>query len=113
MTIQTLGLGKTTYPDLAYAPAPDRALDKLNAGNIAKRLVVFTPGGEAIAGLVAIAEREIGAVAPVDAVYKVLSFNPDNLWAITRKSRYRSERQRGEGFVAFLMLNAQGLAALA
>jgi predicted GNAT family N-acyltransferase len=113
MTIQTLGLGKTTYPDMAYAPASDRALDKLNAGNLGKKLVIFTPSGDAIAGLVAIADREIGAVAPVDAVYKVLSFNPDNLWAITRKSRYSAARPRGEGFVAFLMLNAQGLEALA
>lgn len=28
MTIQTLGIGKTAYPDLSYAAAPDRALDK-------------------------------------------------------------------------------------
>jgi predicted GNAT family N-acyltransferase len=113
MTIQTLGLGKTSYPDMAYAPAPDRALDKLNAGNLAKKLVIFTPSGDALAGLVAIAEREIGAVAPVDTVYKVLSHNPDNFWAITRKSRYSAAHPRGEGFVAFLMLNALGLEALA
>lgn len=113
MTIQTLGLGKTSYPDMAYAPAPDRSLDKLNAGNISKNLVIFTPSGEAVAGLVEIAEREIGATASVDVVYKVLSFNPDNLWAITRKSRYSAEHPRSEGFVAFLMLNALGLEALA
>jgi predicted GNAT family N-acyltransferase len=113
MTIQTLGLGKTSYPDMAYAPAPDRALDKLSAGNIGKKLVIFTPSGETVAGLVEIGEREIGALASVDAVYKVLSFNPDNLWAITRKSRYSAAQPKGEGFVAFLMLNAQGLEALA
>jgi predicted GNAT family N-acyltransferase len=113
MTIQTLGIGKTTYPDLAYAPAADRALDKLNPSNLAKRLVVFTPGGAGVAELVEGAARKIGAMASVDTVHKVVTFNPDNLWAVARKSRYHSENQRGEGFVAFLMLNALGLSALA
>ena len=57
MTIQTLGIGKTAYPDLSYAPAPDRALDKLDASNIAKRLVVFTPGGDGVGELVENAAR--------------------------------------------------------
>jgi predicted GNAT family N-acyltransferase len=113
MTIQTLGIGKITYPDLAYAPAQDRSLDHLNSGNISKRLVVFTPGGEGVDQLVAVAEKKIGAMASLQTVHKVVSFNPDNLWAISRKSRYDCRSQRGEGFVAFLMLNARGLAALA
>jgi len=112
MTIQTLGIGKTAYPDLAYAPATSRALDKLESSNIAKRLVVFTPGGSGVAELVDSAAQKIGAMASVDTVHRIVSFNPDNLWAIARKSRYHSATQRGEGFVAFLMLNADGLAAL-
>lgn len=112
MTIQTLGIGKTAYPDLSYAAAPERALDKLDASNIAKRLVVFTPGGDGIGELVENAARKIGTMASVDTVHNVVSFNPDNLWAIARKSRYQSATQRGEGFVAFLMLNAKGLTAL-
>jgi predicted GNAT family N-acyltransferase len=113
MTIQTLGIGKTAYPDLAYAPAADRALDKLNPSNLAKRLVVFTPGGRDIAALVENAGRKIGAMASADTVHKVVSFNPDSLWAIARRSRYHSGTPKGEGFVAFLMLNAKGLSVLA
>ncbi len=112
MTIQTLGIGKTAYPDLAYAPATARTLDKLDSGNIAKRLVVFTPGGDGVAELVDSAAKKIGAMASVATVHNVVSFNPDNLWAIARKSRYHSATQRGEGFVAFLMLNVDGLTAL-
>jgi predicted GNAT family N-acyltransferase len=52
-------------------------------------------------------------MASLDIVHRVVSFNPDNLWAISRRSRYHSGTPQGEGFVAFLMLNAKGLAALA
>jgi len=113
MTIQTLGIGKTAYPDLAYAPANDRALDKLSHSNIAKNIVIFTPSGAGIAALVDTASRKIGAMASPETVHKVVSFNPDNLWAIARRSRYHSGTPLGEGFVAFLMLNTKGLAALA
>jgi predicted GNAT family N-acyltransferase len=113
MTIQTLGIGKTAYPDLAYAPANARALDKLDSANIAKKLIVFTPGGAGIAALVETASRKIGAMASIETVHKVVSFNPDNLWAVSRRSRYHSGTPQGEGFVAFLMLNAMGMAALA
>jgi len=112
MTIQTLGIGRTAYPDMAYAAAPDRALDKLRVGEISKKLVVFNPSGNGIEKLLAAAGDKIGPLAPVEIVKKVVSHNPDNLWAIARKSRYDWNTQQGEGFIALLMLNTRGHQAL-
>lgn len=112
MTIQTLGIGKKAYPDLAYAPAQERSLDKLSISDLSRKLVVFTPSGQGIESLLADAGAKIGQLADVATVQKVVSFNPDSLWAISRKSRYDWRTQRGEGFIAFLMLNPEGHKAL-
>jgi predicted GNAT family N-acyltransferase len=112
MTVQTLGIGKKTYPDFAYAPATERSLDKLSIGEISKKLVVFNPAGATVEPLIAAAGRKIGQLADVAIVQKVVSANPDSLWAISRKSRYDWRTQKGEGFIAFLMLNARGHRAL-
>jgi len=108
MTIQTLGIGKTAYPDLSYAPASSRALDKLSVSNISKKLVVFHPTGPSITDLVAKAGERMGRLASLETVRKVVSHNPDNLWAIARKSRYDWNTPQIEGFVALLHLNTRG-----
>ena len=75
-------------------------------------MVVFNPSGEGIESLLAAAGQKIGQLADVATIQKVVSFNPDSLWAINRKSRYDWRTQRGEGFIAFLMLNPEGHKAL-
>ena len=112
MTIQTLGLGKTAYPDLSYAPAPSRALTKLSVSSICKKLVVFHPPSASIIDLVAKAGEKMGRLASLETVKKVVSHNPDNLWAIARKSRYDWNAPQIEGFVALLHLNTRGEEAL-
>jgi len=112
MTIQTLGIGKIAYPDLAYNPATERSLDKLSVSDFSKKLVVFNPAGNGVESLLAAAGNKIGRLANLDTVQRVASFNPDSLWAISRKSRYDWRTQRGEGFIAFLMLNPEGHKAL-
>ena len=112
MTIQTLGLGKPAAPDFAYGPAPERALDKLSPSDYSKKLLVFTPSGASLEELVSVAEREMGPLADISSIQKVVSHNPDNLWAICRKSRYDWRTLKGEGFLAFLMLNQEGHKAL-
>lgn len=54
----------------------------------------------------------MGQLAALETVRKVVSHNPDNLWAISRKSRYDWDAPQGEGFVALLMLNTRGEEAL-
>ncbi len=63
--------------------------------------------------LVAKAARAIGMVADTEAVLRVVSHNPDSLWAISRRTTYDARIPKGEGLVAFLMLNEQGLRQLA
>ncbi len=94
MTVQTLGIGKTAYPALASPPAAERALDRLDAQNLAKKLVVFTPSGEGVSALLATASQKIGGLATVETVQTVASFNHDNFWAIARKGRYNSKMQK-------------------
>ncbi|HWA91420.1 MAG TPA: GNAT family N-acetyltransferase [Rhizomicrobium sp.] len=110
MTIQPLELSDFE------TPVPDRKAEHymldLDVGKLAKRLVIFTPTGHAVDSLVAMARRDIPGIADAAAVQRVVSHNPDNLWAITRRDRYDSTSPVVEGFVAFLMLNEQGLRAL-
>jgi len=87
-----------------------RLLDPTEWGS---RLVVFTPTGTTIEDLLSRAARAIPGVAKLDVVLKVLSHNPDSLWAIARKSRHDAAHPEPEGLVALLMLNRDGLRALA
>ena len=112
MTIQTLGIGRTAYPDLSYAPASPRVLDKLSVRDISKKLVIFQPPKAVLADLLPKASEQMGRLASLDTFKKVVSFNPDSLWAIARKSRLDWDAPKGEGFVALLMLNTLGEQAL-
>ena len=91
---------------------PQHPLAELDTTQLAKRLVVFTPGGPAIESLLAQAQRDIGAVAPLEVVHRVVSHNPDSLWAIARRKNYDPSAPRGEGLLAFLMLNERGMRQL-
>jgi predicted GNAT family N-acyltransferase len=112
MTIQTLGIGRTAYPDLSYAPASPRVLDKLSVSNISKKLVIFQPSRACLADLLPKASELMGRLASLDTFKKVVSFNPDSLWAIARRNRLDWDAPKGEGFVALLMLNTRGEQAL-
>ena len=89
-----------------------RSAFALDVERIGSRFVVFMPSGPKIDRLVAMAEHTIGPVAPASVVRRVASANPDSLWALARKSRYDAADPAAEGFFAFLMLNAKGVAAL-
>ncbi len=90
-----------------------RPLSSLDLGQWAKRLVVFTPIGTMIEPMVERAKADIQGLTGTDVVYRVISHNPDSLWAIARKDRYDAANPQGEGFVAFLMLNQEGMRRLA
>ena len=80
--------------------------------NLSGRLVIFTPSGMQVDALMNAARKAIGVLAANDVVHRVLSHNPDCFWAIARRSRYKSSLPVGEGFVAYLMLNHDGLRGL-
>jgi predicted GNAT family N-acyltransferase len=79
---------------------------------LAKRLVVFTPSGGEAARLWEEARKDIAALTTTDIVQRVLTHNPDSFWAIARRGHYRSTEPKGDGFLAFLMLNDAGMQGL-
>ncbi|HTT85333.1 MAG TPA: GNAT family N-acetyltransferase [Rhizomicrobium sp.] len=103
--------------EFATLPIPTRQADhflpSLDVGRLAKRMVIFTPTGAAVDSLVAMAARTIPGLADPAAVHRVLAHNPDSLWGIARRTAYNSAEPVAEGFIGFLMLNADGMRELA
>jgi predicted GNAT family N-acyltransferase len=98
---------------LLKRPVPRHPLDELNPQRQSDRLVVFTPSGSQVDALLMAAQKVIGRrLASNEAIHRVVSHNPDSLWAIARRSRYRSSQPVAEGFVAYLMLNHAGMKGL-
>jgi predicted GNAT family N-acyltransferase len=91
---------------------PGHSLNGIDTQKLAKRLVVFTPGGREIDTLVARARVALPGIAQASVVHRVVSHNPDVLWAITRRDRFDSTTPKGEGFLAFLPLNDAGMQQL-
>ena len=91
---------------------PRHPLGELDTERLGGRLVVFTPSGMQVDALVNEARRVIGRIAANEVVHRVISHNPDAFWAIARRDRYSSSLPKGEGFVAYLMLNNSGLKGL-
>src|SRR5262245_17343924 len=88
-----------------------RQLGELDTQRLARRLVVFMPRGEEIDALVAQVQKDL-SVAGSDVVRRVVSHNPDCLWAIARRDQFSAAAPSGEGLMAFLMLNRAGMRAL-
>jgi len=108
MTLQPIG----NVTDHQLRPMDDHhRLDTLDK-RMGKRTVIFTPTGHAISDALAAAGHQIRGLANVDAVLRVLAHNPDSFLGIASRSRYDVEKPEVEGFVAFLMLNTEGLNAL-
>jgi len=89
-----------------------RPLENLDILRLSRRLVVFNPGGAEIAALIDRARKDIPQLAEIDAIHRVVSHNPDTLWAIARREKFDAAAPVGEGFLAFLMLNETGLRQL-
>lgn len=111
MTVHDRRMARMTGVALPQRPAR-HPLGELNTEQLSGRLVVFTPSGLQIDALVNEARRVIGRIATNEVVHRVISHNPDSFWAIARRNRFSSTFAKGEGFVAYLMLNERGLMGL-
>jgi predicted GNAT family N-acyltransferase len=89
-----------------------RLLENLDILQLSRRVVVFNPDGPQIAALLDRAREDIPGLAANEAVLRVVTHNPDSLWAIARRDRFDAAAPVGEGFLAFLMLNEEGLRQL-
>ncbi len=89
-----------------------RRLDDLGLEKLARRLVVYMPRGPEIDGLVERVREDLKGVASNEVVHRIVSHNPDSLWAIARRDRFNSSAPSPEGCMAFLLLNAGGMRAM-
>lgn len=112
MTIHDAGIVCEGSLD-STAPVARHILSSLDPTLIGKRVSIFTPAGRAINRVLDLAREEIGLLADSAAVHRVASHNPDAFWGIARRQRYNSREPEAEGFIAFLMLNREGLRRLA
>lgn len=99
---------ENTQPTSARHP-----LGEMDAGRVAKHLVLFRPSLETIEELVARARASIPGMTEIETVMSVVKHNPDCVWAIAKRRRYNPSVPSGEGFIAMLPLNAAGLMQLA
>ncbi len=99
-----------------FANRPDsrivRPLDGPEVLKLARRLVVFTPNGNQIAALMEKARKAIPMLTTPEVVQRVVSHNPDCIWAIARRDKFDITSPEGEGYYAFLPLTEEGLRGL-
>lgn len=88
-------------------------LDQLDSTKYAKHLVLFHASACMIGDLVGLAAPHIPGMANAETVRKVLSHNPDCVWAVCRTRNFDRASPVGEGFFAMLPLTAKGLHRLA
>jgi len=93
-------------------PEPRHDLGAMRVERVARHLVAFLPTPDDLGRLIEAARVDLPDLAPLATVQRVLSINPDSVVAIAQRHRFDAADPRGEGFVACLMLNGAGLAAL-
>jgi predicted GNAT family N-acyltransferase len=103
-------LGEPTVQPTIY-PAK-HPLPAENIESFAHNVVVFTPSGKDLEGVLRRAAADLPGLASADVVRRVMSHNPDSLWAIARRNGFDAGAQSTEGFIAFLMLNEEGFRQL-
>ena len=94
------------------SPQHRHALGGLKVDRVARHLVIFMPASRDLERLIEAARGDLPDLAPLKTVQRVMSRNPDSVMAIAHRHRFDAGAPKGDGFVACLMLNADGLAAL-
>jgi predicted GNAT family N-acyltransferase len=91
---------------------PAFSIDRMNAMQMARRTVIFTVDAAGIAALIDAAREDIPGLTANEMFQAVANHNPDTFWAIARRDRHNVAAPRGEGFLALLMLNDEGVRRL-
>jgi predicted GNAT family N-acyltransferase len=104
-----------TQGELAYQVnlyPPKHPLPAQNIEEFADSVVVFTPAGNELDAVLSRARVDLPGLAESGAVHRVMSHNPDSLWAIARRHDFKAEKPTIDGFIAFLTLNKEGVRRL-
>ncbi len=91
---------------------PTFSLDRMTSLQLARRTVIFTVDATGIAALVDAARQDIPGLTTNEVIQSVANHNPDTFWAIARRHRHQVASPQGEGFLALLMLNHEGMQRL-
>src|SRR6201995_1078234 len=79
-----------------------------SATHISQRIVVFTATYEDIETLLPKARQAMGGGATNEVIHRVAQYNPDCFCGLARPQRYPAADPAAEGYLAFLILTAQG-----
>jgi predicted GNAT family N-acyltransferase len=88
------------------------SLERMTNLQVARRTVIFTVGAAGIAELMDRARADIPGLTKCEIFQAATNHNPDIFWAIARKDRFDINDPRGEGFLAVLPLNHEGMRRL-
>lgn len=102
--------GEPAYPFAVYPAKHPLPAENIEA--FAGDVVVYTPAGNELNAVLNRARIDLPGLAEAGAVYRVMSHNPDSLWAIARRTGFNAAAPAVDGFIAFLMLNRAGLQQL-
>lgn len=100
-------------PKTVKQESPRHPLGSLDSARYAKHLVLFRARPAMLENLIRLAGPHIPGMASCSTVRKVLTHNPDCVWAIARRRKFDPAAPVGEGFIAMLPLTAKGLYRLA
>src|SRR5258705_1747128 len=92
---------------------PRHPLENLDSTVFSKHLVLFRPNEEVLRSVMDKARQSIPGLTDVEAVQRVIDYNPDCMWAISRKRKFNPDVSTGDGFIAMLPLNNKGLVQVA
>jgi predicted GNAT family N-acyltransferase len=109
MTIHDRRTTLTAEALIGVGKRAKHSLDTPGLTDLSYRLVVFSATFQDIESLLPRARKQLGGGASNDVVHRVVRHNPDSLWSIARRERYAAGDAAAEGFLAFLMLNEEGV----
>jgi predicted GNAT family N-acyltransferase len=112
MTAHEIQLARAAKAAAAPPRAAAHPMGDLDLPRLARRMVIFTPAGAEISALMDRARKDISGLTSNAIIHRVVSHNPDAFWAIARADRFNLDAPKGEGFLAVLTLNDEGMKKL-
>ncbi|CAA2160413.1 putative N-acetyltransferase YjcF [Methylobacterium brachiatum] len=111
MTVHVSPPDYARHPHAAASEARHDIID-LRAARLARHLVLFTPTPADLDRLLEETRSVLPGLADIAVVRRVMTINPDTVFAIARRGDYDAQSPRGEGLTAVLPLNDAGMTAL-
>ena len=103
---------KSAQTHLTQSRSTAHSLERMTNLQVARRTVIFTVGAAGIAELMDRARADIPGLTKCEIFQAAVNRNPDIFWAIARKDRFDINDPKGEGFLAALPLNHEGMRRL-